>query len=84
MWPTGHSLIIGGIAALGALPVLLPRHQSPVRLTQQQVDMDAEPDRVFQRLTSFEQNARIVERSADQIVAEFPSGSAGTASRPSS
>jgi hypothetical protein len=34
--------------------------------------LDADPDRVFQQLTSFDQGPRMVERSGNQIIAEFP------------
>jgi hypothetical protein len=66
------TVILSGVVALGALPLLLPRNPGAIALTEQQIGLEAEPDQVFQQLSSFEQGPRIVERSANQIVAEFP------------
>jgi hypothetical protein len=65
-------VIVTGVVALGALPLLMPRNPDAIALTEQQTELEAEPDQVFQQLSSFEQGPRIVERSANQIVAAFP------------
>jgi hypothetical protein len=67
-----QTLIVVGTATLGVLPLLLPRQPDPVHLTEQQAELDADPDQVFDQLTSFDQGPRIVQRSANQIIAEFP------------
>lgn len=72
MWTRRQGLVAGGIAALGPVPVLLPRRSRPVHLSAQRVELHADPEHVFELLISFEEGPRIVGRSANQIVAEFP------------
>lgn len=67
-----RELIIGGVAALGVLPLLLPRQLEPVPLSEQRVELEAEPDRVFAQPTVFGEGPRIVERSGNEMIAEFP------------
>lgn len=70
---TRHAaLIVSSFAGVAALILLLSRKPRAVQLTEQQVEVEAEPDQVFQVLTAFDEGPKIVARSAYEIIAEFP------------
>jgi hypothetical protein len=64
-------LLVGGVSAGLALAILAVQ-PAPIHLSEREVTVSADPDRVFQQMTSFgEGGPRIVERGDNHIVAEF-------------
>jgi hypothetical protein len=57
---------------LGAVLLLLPRRPKPIPLTEQRVQLQAAPDDVFQRLSTFSDGPKVVERTPHHVIAEFP------------
>src|SRR5258708_28170416 len=65
-------LFVGGVSAGLALAILAVQ-PAPIHLSKREVTVSADPDRVFQQMTSFgEGGPRIVERGDNYVVAEFP------------
>jgi len=65
-------LVLGGAFSIGAVFLLLRIDSGPISLSEQHAHLAAEPDRVYQQMTTFDQGPRVVERGENQVIAEFP------------
>lgn len=64
--------VLGGAFSIGAVFLLIRIDSGPISLSEQRVHVAAEPDRVYQQMTTFGQGPRVVERGDNQVIAEFP------------
>jgi hypothetical protein len=64
--------LVGGVLVLAVLSLLLPRRPKAIPLTKQRIQLQSAPDDVFQALSNFDRGPKVLERTARQLVAEFP------------